>query len=316
MSIEGPAAVDIVATFVERWNEPACDLTYMKPHTQPPPPAIDHPAAVRSIGKAGFAAVQLLRTYSCAYARGSGCLSTFAPRGETSVSDGILKATRTARHFIYIEDQYFYWFEPLYDALRDALRNRIAHLILLVQWPQEIPGSSTWVWRFWYPLRQEFPDKVHAFYRKGGVYIHSKTKVFDDVLVMSGSANVNYRSHTSDAEAVASVVDEGQAISTPEGFQVNAWARGFRCQLFEDNTGVPAQVWQNLSIDDAVKRWHAVAEKQDSRIGSFQFDWSNPDAENIPNYEKWSDVDAIRLAADTDDRCSDDLHSGHFPVVI
>ena len=47
--------------------------------------------------------VQVLRTYSCAYARSSGCYSSFAPRGETSVFQGLLKAVRAARHFIYIE---------------------------------------------------------------------------------------------------------------------------------------------------------------------------------------------------------------------
>merc|ERR1712232_464721 len=168
----------------------------------------------------------------------------------------------------------------------------------------------------WHPLVQEFPNKVHAFYRRGGVYIHSKTKVFDDTWVMSGSSNINYRSHTSDAEAVAAVVDEGPRVKSPEGFEVSAWARDFRCRLFEDNTGVPAAEWQQLSLDEAVKRWHEVAANRthDSRIGSFQFDWAAPDSENIPNFQSWSDMDVVRKLADPDDRCKAELEHGEILV--
>jgi phosphatidylserine/phosphatidylglycerophosphate/cardiolipin synthase-like enzyme len=44
--------------------------------------------------------------------------------------------------------------------------------------------------RKWRSGLQEFPDRVHAYYRRGTVYVHSKTKVFDDVWAHTGSANI------------------------------------------------------------------------------------------------------------------------------
>lgn len=303
-AIDGPAAVDLAATYAERWNEPSCHLTDLEPETRPPPvPIANPPPASRDGPPVGTSAVQTLRTYSCTYAKGSSCYNGFAPAGETSASDGLLKAIRTARFYIYIEDQYFYWVEEVYDALRAALRDRISHLILLVQMPQEVPGASTWVWRLWQPLFQEFPDKVHAFYRTGDVYIHSKTKVFDDVWTMSGSPNLNYRSMTADAEAAVAVVDEGPSVVTPEGFKVSAFARRFRCGLFEDNTGVPAPDCEAWSLDEAVKKLHEIAVTNQSRIAAFRFDWAAPDDQNVPQYAYWSDVDALRKTADPDGRC-------------
>merc|ERR1712151_1492541 len=101
--------------------------------------------------------------------------------GEMSISKGLVKAIGAARHFLYIEDQYFFFHQETYDALRRALGNNVQHLILLIQYPQELPGLTTLLWKMWFPLYQEFPEKVHAFYRTGplgldpaGIYIHSK----------------------------------------------------------------------------------------------------------------------------------------------
>jgi len=303
--IEGPAAVDIAATFAERWNQPGCDLTHL-PRRQPPPQPIESPKPALAGSGEGTAAVQVLRTYGCSYARSSGCLSSFAPWGEVSHMHGLIKAIQTARHFIYIEEQYFFWEETTYKALRAALRDHVLHVILLVQYPQETPGSSTYLWRFWHTLVQEFPGRVHGFYRMGEVYIHSKTKLFDDVWVMSGSANLDYRSHTSDAETTAAVVDEGPRVKTPEGYMVSQWAREIRCRLFEDNTGVAAAEWDALTMDEAVERWHAVAESPNSRIGAFHFNYTAPSDANIPEYHAWSDNDEMRALLDPDDRCSGD----------
>eukprot|EP00927_Polykrikos_kofoidii_P046874 TRINITY_DN4099_c0_g1_i1.p1 TRINITY_DN4099_c0_g1~~TRINITY_DN4099_c0_g1_i1.p1 ORF type:complete len:606 (-),score=75.87 TRINITY_DN4099_c0_g1_i1:720-2537(-) len=300
--IEGPAAVDVAKNFAERWNEQSCDLTDIG-HIQPPLQPIPIPEATATEATKGTHAVQILRTYSCLYAKLTGCNAGFAPRGETSIFSGLLKAINTAQHYIYIEDQYFYWVKEVYVALREALRSRVAHVILLIQWPQEIPGASTWVWEVYFPLKQEFPDQVRAFYRRGDVYIHSKTKIIDDVWAMVGSPNIGYRSHTTDAELAAAVVDEGPPVRTADGLWVTKFAYDWRLRLWEDNTGVPASDWAGMTLDESVRRWDEVATQKDSRIAPFDYVWGRDEDQNIPNYQAWSAVDAVRKLNDPDDRC-------------
>lgn len=73
---------------------------------------------------------------------------------------------------------------------------------------------------------------------------------------------------------------------------------------FEDSTAIPAAEFERLSIDEAVKVWDTVANRTDSRISAFHFDWAKSDSENVPYYEAWSDVEAVRKKADPDDRCT------------
>ena len=119
----------------------------------------------------------MLRTFGCQYAVASGCYKSFAPKGEASVLAGLVKAIKNAKHFMYLEGQYYFFVQDIYDALRTALRGGLAHVIATVQYPEQDRGFSTILWKAWYPLYQEFPGRVHFYYRKGGVYIHSKTKV-------------------------------------------------------------------------------------------------------------------------------------------
>lgn len=44
--------------------------------------------------------------------------------------------------------------------------------------------------------------------------------MIDDVYSMVGSPNINYRSHTSDAELASAVVDEGEIVQTPDDLNV------------------------------------------------------------------------------------------------
>jgi len=222
---------------------------------------------------------------------------------------GLLKAVRTARHFIYIEDQYFFFVQELYDELRAALRSRVSHLFLLVQYPPELPGFTTLLWKFWMPLHQEFPERVHAFYRRGGVYIHSKTKLIDDVWTMVGSANINYRSSTSDPEIVATAVDRSTVV-TADGLTVSRLTHEWRCDLWEDATGIPAAVWRNTTIDAAVGLWRdaARAPANTSKIGAFSWTWGA--SGNVPEYEAWADEPAFIEGADPDSRCSASVERG------
>jgi len=299
--VSGPGAYDVAVNFANRWNEQACFLTDVYPVRQGPlKPIAD--LNVSDFGPAnGTLAIQMLRTYGCQYAVRSGCYRSFAPKGETSVLAGLIKAIRAAKHFIYLEGQYFFFVQDIYDALRAALRHGLSHLIATVQYPEEDEGFSTIMWKAWYPLYQEFPDRVHFYYRLGGVYIHSKTKVIDDVYMMMGSANLNYRSTTGDAEMSAGIVDEATTISA-EGFRVAKAAHDFRIVLWEDQTGIPQDVWRNTTVDDAVKLWDEVAAKPNARIAKFHWSWEGG-PHNIPEYQAEFDNAAFLDEIDPDNRC-------------
>eukprot|EP00658_Telonema_sp_P-2_P019415 TRINITY_DN1765_c0_g1_i23.p1 TRINITY_DN1765_c0_g1~~TRINITY_DN1765_c0_g1_i23.p1 ORF type:complete len:726 (-),score=121.96 TRINITY_DN1765_c0_g1_i23:137-2314(-) len=300
--LDGPAAFDVALNFAQRWNEQHCYLTDGVPVIQPPLVPIPEPV-LEEFGNSssGSHYVQVVRTFGCKYAKSSGCYSSFAPAGEQTVHAAVVKAVQTARHFLYIEDQYFFFQQELYDALREALSTRIRYLILVIQYPQEAPGMTTLLWRFWMPLFQEFPDRVHAFYRKGGIYIHSKTKLFDDVWAMVGSPNINYRSHTFDAEIAATVVDQ-QTLTSADGFTVAKFAHEWRLRLWEDATGVPASVWGRTRIEDAIGMWRAEAARPGGKLGAFSWDWEDQD-HSIPEYEEWADNPVYRENVDPDGRC-------------
>ena len=303
LRLDGPAAYDVALNFAQRWNDQNCMLTDEFPVRQGPLKKIPLPTPAQFGSNMGPHAVQVVRTYGCAYAQSSGCYNSFAPKGEQSILQGLLKALRLAKHYIYIEDQYFFFVQELYDALRQALLHRVEHIFLCIQYPQEMPGFTTLLWKFWHPLYQEFPDRVHAYYRKGDVYIHAKTKIIDDVWFMTGSPNVNYRSTTFDQELAANVVDREHVVSA-DNHTVGRLARDWRAYLWEDATGIVSATWQKTRISDSVELWDQEAAKENGRVGKFHWEWGVvPNGTNIPEYALWADNAAFIDEADPDGRC-------------
>lgn len=106
--IEGPAVRDLAITFEERWARDGGGS----------PVAIGTPSAA-SLGTPGGNVVQVARTYFQA-ADASRRLA-FAPEGDRTILDTMLKAITAAREFIYVEDQYL---TPP-TAYRTALLNKV-----------------------------------------------------------------------------------------------------------------------------------------------------------------------------------------------
>ena len=70
--------------------------------------------------------------------------------------------------------------------------------------PSSGAGGRVAVFNTWRkPKAGEAPGD-HGF----GIYVHAKTKMFDDKLLVCGSANINQRSHTCDTELDCAVLDE------------------------------------------------------------------------------------------------------------
>lgn len=113
--VTGPAAADVFQTFYERWEDeldrmpaeegPAADNRCPR-HS--PRPGRGHPAtaSLSAIPQAGDHIVQIARTLYRPHPDNADEGFWYAPEGEASVHDSVLRAIHSAREYIYIEDQY------------------------------------------------------------------------------------------------------------------------------------------------------------------------------------------------------------------
>jgi phosphatidylserine/phosphatidylglycerophosphate/cardiolipin synthase-like enzyme len=101
--VTGPAAADVFRSFDERWAfEQDNGSAALGPAFPPPQPEGLANEATRAAGHL----VQIARTHF-AGAGGTAPFSNFAPDGERTIHDTLVRAIRSAREYIYIEDQYF-----------------------------------------------------------------------------------------------------------------------------------------------------------------------------------------------------------------
>jgi phosphatidylserine/phosphatidylglycerophosphate/cardiolipin synthase-like enzyme len=200
--IQGPAAHDLLTTFIQRWQahpkHQTIDRTKGKLrglHERLPAPRGNH-------------LVRIARTFNLINPKK--CIKARSVRSTT------IAAIRAARKFIYIEDQYLVSMEAAAE-LRKALPN-IQHLTIVI--PHSSITDLPQVWA----RRKAFIDflksgphanKVQVFYlvnpKSGGfgpfTYVHTKTWIIDDELAIIGSANCNRRSWTYDSEVNALIYD-------------------------------------------------------------------------------------------------------------
>lgn len=200
-AVRGPAVAQIWQALVDRWNDPAP----VRGLGVPPIPRSERPVSTAS----GSLAIQVLRTMPC-----GGLFRTLAG-GEQSVRAATQRAIQKARHYIYIEDQYF-WPSPVMDALRDAVARGV-HVVVMVARDFDIPGISSvhknMRAKTATHIRGSHPERFHLFHKERSkndeaVYVHSKLMIVDDIYLGVGTANVNWRSHTNDTELHLGVVDE------------------------------------------------------------------------------------------------------------
>jgi phosphatidylserine/phosphatidylglycerophosphate/cardiolipin synthase-like enzyme len=222
--IRGPAAHDLLFTFIQRWKaHPA--------HTK-----IDAAkGALRGLrepipASIGKQFVRIARTLNLVTPRK--CITARSVRSTT------VAAIRSARKFIYIEDQYLVSMEAAAE-LRKILP-KIQHLTIVI--PHSSISDMPQVWA----RRKAFIDflksgphaqKVRIFYlvtpTSGGfgsfTYVHAKMWIIDDEIAIIGSANCNRRGWSYDSEANAVIYDGPPVKSLPLPFaqrlRVALWAR-------------------------------------------------------------------------------------------
>ncbi|MFJ7213281.1 phosphatidylserine/phosphatidylglycerophosphate/cardiolipin synthase family protein [Amycolatopsis sp. NPDC098790] len=236
--LEGPVVADVADHFRRRWTEVAEE---------------DLPAP-RVPGPAGGSRVQLLRTIpNSTYG--------FAPKGEFTILDGYLRALRSARRLVYLENQ-FLWSPEIAEVLLDKLRNppddRFRVVLLLPRKPSN--GSDTTRGQLGRLLDADDGNgrllattiSAHDGESAAPVYVHAKLGIVDDEWLTVGSANLNEHSLFNDTEVNIATDDAELARST----RLRLWAEHLGREISEVD-GDPADVVDHL--------WRPLAEEQAER---------------------------------------------------
>jgi len=230
--LSGPTALPLLRVFLRRWwaRSGSRDVDRLDPlrgsyyHLVPPVTGHDY--------------VRIGETFN-------GVMNT--PDGHTissrkvTVQEIWLRSILGARRFIYLEDQYL-----ISDCAARAIREVIArgtfsHVTIVIP-PSEIT-SLPGVWR----RRKAFIDrivsgnphagKLHVYTRaditagtcaRNGyphLYVHAKTAVIDDELMLIGSANCNNRGWETDSELVVATFQDATGMASVAGrLRMQLWA--------------------------------------------------------------------------------------------
>lgn len=268
-AVYGPAVEQVWQALAERWNDPA-PVSGMPGR---PIPATETP---RPPATPGSMAVQILRTVPC-----NGVFRS-RPDGERTVLAAYQKAIRRAKHFIYLEDQYF-WPSPVTEALQDAVRRGV-RVIAMVARDYDLPSLGVHQdmrLRTARAIAKHAPQNFRIFHKERlktteAVYVHTKLMIVDDIYLAVGSANLNYRSHTNDTELHLGLYDErlGDGLMDgriePVGEQIrelrqNLWAEHLEMSQHDliDPIDAVRRFWPDRSgrkVGQAV--WHDLAPVQ------------------------------------------------------
>lgn len=259
--VEGPAAFDLLGTFITRWDH--------HPDTRPieaRAPLRGRPLRVPGTPVGPLSPSQSSTGTSCSVV----VARTFNPRRgsglprERDIKNMLLAAISNARQFIYMEDQYLLNLDAAV-ALRAALP-RIEHLTIVIA-ASDVVGDTPCIWTY----RREFVEaltrglapelaaKVRLFQLVTPplpavppacstkrstfkpvfgrhTYVHAKCWVFDDELAVIGSANCNKRGWEHDTELGAFIFDDQR----PATAAVHSFAQQFRMDLWAEHLNVPA----------------------------------------------------------------------------
>ncbi|HEV7649483.1 MAG TPA: phospholipase D family protein [Actinophytocola sp.] len=240
--LRGPVVADVVAHFRGRWQEVAGE--------ELPEPRACEPA--------GTTDVQLLRTVP------DGTYD-FAPHGEFTILDAYLRALRSAKRLVYLENQ-FLWSpeitEVLLDKLCDPPDPRFRVVLVLPRKPTN--GADTTRGQLGRMLAADAVDptgqrlllaatiSAHSHdpeVATGPVYVHAKVGIVDDEWMTIGSANLNEHSLFNDTEVNVATGDRELIRET----RLRLWAEHLQRPRAEVG-GEPAEV-----VDEI---WRPIAEEQ------------------------------------------------------
>jgi hypothetical protein len=243
--VTGPAAADVLATFVQRWKlhsdgqgHPLRGESYVAPQVL-----------------AGNATVQMTHTYGRGY--------PFKGLAVRSSADTVLRIVRKAERYVYFEDQYLIGTPELAAVLRDRLNSNVVFSVIGVMAPIDVVGDLPWLAQrradFWRPLIGEYAGRVKIFEMTNrdqstsgdGSYLHAKLTLADDTVAAVGSVNFSNRSSTHDSEIMVTVAGDANDADEPKGHAVRV-----RLERWSRHLGVRKS--EILALGDALAKWGRV----------------------------------------------------------
>jgi phosphatidylserine/phosphatidylglycerophosphate/cardiolipin synthase-like enzyme len=213
--LRGPVVADVAAHFAMRWRELTGEQL---PVPEPPPPA-------------GPSTVQVIRTVA-------ETMYESLPDGEFRILESYLRALRTAREYIYLENQ-FLWAPEIVDILAGKLRNPPSEdfrLVVLLPRRANNGQDDTKGQLGRLIAADDGNDRLLAAAlrsrtgtRTDPLYVHAKVAVVDDRWLTIGSANLNAHSLMNDTEMNVATDDRALARDTRE----RLWAEHLELDLDE-----------------------------------------------------------------------------------
>jgi phosphatidylserine/phosphatidylglycerophosphate/cardiolipin synthase-like enzyme len=234
--LRGPAVADVHDHFVARWHA----VTGETLDRTPPPP------------EAGATTVQVVRTVE-------EDMYDELPRGDFRILESYVRALRSARRLIYLENQ-FLWSPEIVELLVDKLRNPPAddfRVVVLLPAKANNGHDDT---RGQLGVLVEADDGGERFLaatirslsgeRDDPLYVHAKVGIVDDRWLTVGSANLNAHSLMNDTEMNVVTDDADLARRT----RVRLWAEHLELDEATVAASEPAAV-----VDE---HWRPVAYEQ------------------------------------------------------
>jgi phosphatidylserine/phosphatidylglycerophosphate/cardiolipin synthase-like enzyme len=252
--IEGPAVADVANHFIMRWHEVAGER--LPPPTPQPPVASEHASTV-----------QVVRTVA-------EDMYDALPHGDFRILESYVRALRSAKDFIYLENQ-FLWSPEIVSILTDKLENppsddfRLVVLLpsrannghddtrgqLAVLADADGHGNPHFLAT---TLRSRTGDRGDA------LYVHAKVGIVDDRWLTIGSANLNAHSLLNDTEMNIVTDDAVLARATRE----RLWAEHLEQPLDAVAGRPPAQVvdelWRPIAMEQLER--HRADERPTHRL--------------------------------------------------
>src|SRR4051794_11783780 len=237
--LRGPVVADVAAHFAMRWDAVAGEALEL------PDPA---PA------EAGDVELQLVRTLP---ERSYPAL----PRGEFSVLEAYMRALRSARSLIYLENQ-FLWSPEITEVLEEKLHrppsDEFRLVVLLPAKPNN--GRDDTRGMLGRLLEADSGNRLVAATiqsrtgeTSGPLYVHAKIGIVDDAWLAVGSANLNEHSLFNDSEVDVITCDPRLARDT----RLRLWAEHLE-RPRADVDGNPAalvdELWRPIASEQLERR--------------------------------------------------------------
>jgi phosphatidylserine/phosphatidylglycerophosphate/cardiolipin synthase-like enzyme len=236
--LQGPAVADVANHFASRWSEISGE-------------SMD---AVLPPADAGSHEVQMVRTVPEK-------IYHFLPRGDFRIIETYLRALRSARHLVYLENQ-FLWSPEVVSILIEKLRNPPTDDFRVVVLLPSKANNGEDDTQGQIAMLIGADDDAHRFLattisaRTGTttdrIYVHAKIGIVDDRWLTVGSANLNGHSFFNDSEVNLVTCDPDLARQT----RLRLWAEHLERDV-DDVSGSPAAVVDAL--------WRPIAREQRER---------------------------------------------------